>query len=46
LFDQLMAPVVADIPFDSGLVIVADTEVQSLPFATLVMPDGGFLIDH
>ena len=25
---------------------MADTELQSLPFATLVSPDGGFLIDH
>jgi CHAT domain-containing protein len=46
LFDQLLAPIFHDVPSDSDLVIVADAELQSFPFATLVLPDASFLIDH
>jgi CHAT domain-containing protein len=45
LFDQLIAPIAAQLPADAELVIVPDGTVQALPFATLVTPDGTFLID-
>lgn len=45
LFDELVAPVSAGLPPDSDLVIVPDGALHRLPFATLVMPDGRYLIE-
>ncbi|HYK03821.1 MAG TPA: CHAT domain-containing protein [Thermoanaerobaculia bacterium] len=46
LFDQLIAPLLPGIPADSDLVLIPDGALQSLPFATLVLPDQTFLIQR
>lgn len=46
LFEQLVAPVAADLPAGTDLVIVADGVLQTFPFATLVTRDGRYLIER
>lgn len=44
LYDQLIAPLSAALPAGADLVIVPDGVLQAFPFATLVAPDGAYLI--
>jgi CHAT domain-containing protein len=46
LFDQLIAPLLADIPAGSDLLLVPDGALQRVPFATLVLPDQTFLFQR
>jgi CHAT domain-containing protein len=46
LFDQLIAPFVADLPAGTDLLLVPDGALQGLPFATLVLPDQTFLFQR
>jgi len=46
LYAQLLAPLVRELPVDTTLVIVADGVLQALPFATLVTPDGQYLVQR
>jgi CHAT domain-containing protein len=46
LFDQLVAPVAAQLPPGADLVIVPDGALQALPFVTLVTSEGNYLIDR
>lgn len=46
LFDQLIAPLLADIPAGSDLLLVPDGALQQLPFSTLVLPDQTFLFQR
>lgn len=46
LFDQLIAPLLAEIPADSDLILIPDGVLQRLPFATLVLPNRTFLIER
>jgi len=45
-YDQLLAPLVAALPVDTTVVIVADGALHALPFTTLVTADGQYLIDR
>lgn len=46
LYNQLLAPVAHELEGGPDLVIVPDGVLQAFPFATLVMPDGEYLIDQ
>ncbi|HEV7921277.1 MAG TPA: CHAT domain-containing protein [Thermoanaerobaculia bacterium] len=46
LYDRLIAPVAGALAPDADLVIVPDGVLQAFPFATLVTPDGVYLIER
>ncbi len=46
LFDNLLAPVASQVMAASALIVIADGALQLVPFATLVMPDGRYLVEH
>jgi len=46
LYDQLLGPVATQLEATAALVIVADSPLQSFPFATLIVPSGRFLIEQ
>ena len=46
LFAQLVGPVVPHLQPDEKLVIVGDAALQSFPYATLVTPEGKYLIER
>ncbi len=45
LYDDLIAPIAPALHPNGDLLIVPDGALQTFPFATLVMPDGRYLVD-
>lgn len=46
LYDQLLAPIAAELGPNDRLVLASDSVLQALPFAALVAPDGRYLIQQ